>query len=170
MINDFNIKKLKTMQGLEGYVISCELYYKKIKVGDFFDNGDGSQYNFYPYQNEAKVNEFLKQFPKIGSGIFSINWDVGILVEELINQGEAKKLLKKALKKGCSSLLLVEAYQNESPVSFYLSVYKNYDNEKLEALAKDQCKKLYPLWTFDKVHIYREEKDIDYTLNLVYEP
>ena len=106
-IKDFSITDLQMMEGTDGYVIRCNLLYKGKKLGTFFDKGDGGEYYFYPVEGISQwdVEDMLvgEDFPPIDSffpNMPPVEWNIGILVEELIERQELDERIKKAKKDG----------------------------------------------------------------------
>lgn len=105
-INGFSITDLKMMQGMDGYIIRCTLNRDGRKVGEFFDGGDGSLYSFYPVTETSsnEIEAYLRKFPLIESDpeLPPIHWNIGILVDRLIQKNDLKKALARAEKKNCN--------------------------------------------------------------------
>ena len=55
----YSIKGLKTMQGNDGLIIQCGLYYEKKKIAECFDDGNGGMLviKFTHYNNKLEVME-----------------------------------------------------------------------------------------------------------------
>ena len=117
-INGFTLKGLKTMMGRDGYMVNCTLLFNGYMVnctllfngrqcGDFLDQGDGSEYTFYPAEGftQISIENALRRFPLIDTqdkelDLPPIHWNIGILVDRLIGIKETLKELRKAQKKG----------------------------------------------------------------------
>ena len=105
-INGFSISSLKTMQGLEGWITRCNILFKGKKIGSYFNDGNGGAYNFYPessYSSE-KIERVISTFPRIerdfGYDLPLVDWDMGILVEELVEKGKTLAQYRLAEKQG----------------------------------------------------------------------
>ena len=106
-ISDFSISGLQMMESTDGYAIRCRLLYKGKSLGVFFDKGDGSEYYFYPdnSHSQAEVEAMLtgEDFPPIDNflpDLPPLSWNIGILVEELINRKDLDDRIAKAKKEG----------------------------------------------------------------------
>ena len=104
-ITDFSITDLQMMESTDGYAIRCNLLYKGNVLGIFFDKGDGSEYYFYPAfeHTQDEVENMLtgEGFPPIENllpDLPPINWNIGILVEKLIEQNNLKDRIAEAKK------------------------------------------------------------------------
>lgn len=99
-INGFSIRKVVTMPSEDGYALSCDVYFKSKKVGHFLDKGDGSEYSFYanaPYSTR-KIERVVRSFPSTcrdyGLGEIEVEYDMGQLVDALLEMEEVAKKLK----------------------------------------------------------------------------
>lgn len=108
-INGFTLKGLKTMMGRDGYMINCTLLFNGKKCGDYINQGDGSEYIFYPAEgfSQMGIENALRRFPMIDThdeelNLPPIHWNIGILVDRLIGQKETLKEPRKAQKKAMS--------------------------------------------------------------------
>ena len=106
-INGFTLKGLKTMMGRDGYMVNCTLLFNEKKCGDYIDQGDGSEYTFYPAEGftQRGIENALRRFPLIDThdeelDLPPIHWNIGILVDRLIGVKETLKEFRKAQKKG----------------------------------------------------------------------
>jgi len=100
-INGFSIRSAKTMPSEDGYALYCKLYFNGKKVGDFVDKGDGGEYSFYadkPYSSH-KIESIVRSFPKIvrdyGFGQMEVEYNIGIMVDDLMEMKDIAKELKK---------------------------------------------------------------------------
>ena len=106
-INGFTLKGLKTMMGRDGYMVNCTLLFNEKKCGDYIDQGDGSEYTFYPAEGftQRGIENALRRFPLIDThdeelDLPPIHWNIGILVDRLIGIKETLKEFRKVQKKG----------------------------------------------------------------------
>ena len=106
-IRDFTISGLQMMESTDGYAIRCRLIYKGKSLGMFFDKGDGSEYYFYPENGHTQVEVEVmlsgEDFPPIDNllpDLPPISWNIGILVEELINRKDIDDRVAKAKEEG----------------------------------------------------------------------
>ena len=95
------------MESTDGYAIRCNLFYKGKKLGTFFDKGDGSDYYFYPEpgHSQSEVENMLtgEDFPLIENlfpDLPPISWNIGILVDKLIERNDLEKRITEARKEG----------------------------------------------------------------------
>ena len=136
------------MESTDGYAIRCRLLYKGKSLGMYFDKGDGSEYYFYPENGhrQAEVEDMLKgeDFPPIDSllpDLPPLSWNIGILVEELINRKDLDDRIAKAKKEdkdlvviddekaGYRYFVTFRSFAPEEAVAFYVKA--NYgDNVK----------------------------------------
>lgn len=137
-INGFSISNLKMMEGEDGYVIRCTLSRDGKKLGEFFDRGDGSEYYFYPTagHTQDEVESILQSFPMIESeeeGFPAIHWDIGILVDKLIQKKEQLRMFNAAKKRG-ESLILV--HDREHHIDYTLTCSEKMTDASLESGLK----------------------------------
>lgn len=105
-INGFSIRGLKTMLGTDGYITRCSLLKDGRKVGEYFDPADGGPYDFTPSKGIARddIERQIASFPRIhrdyGFELPDVDWDIGILVDELVNLGDRFKAYRKAKDRG----------------------------------------------------------------------
>jgi len=57
----YNIKGLKTMQGQDGLIIDCGLYYEKKKIAECFDDGNGGML-LIKFSGYKKSNDSMQEF------------------------------------------------------------------------------------------------------------
>lgn len=106
-INDFAISGLQMMESTDGYAIRCNLIYKGKPLGVFFDKGDGSDYYFYPEKGHTQMEVEMmlegEDFPPIDGllpDLPPMRWNIGILVENLIERKDLDDRIAKAKKDG----------------------------------------------------------------------
>lgn len=165
-INGFSISKLKTMQGEDGYIIRCCLHRNGKLLGEFFDKGDGSEYMFYPClaHSQSEIEEILQSFPMIESedeGYPSINWNIGILVDRLIEKKELLKLFRQA-KKEKNSLIAVHDTEHNFDYTFLCSETMTGDKLKSElaSLTIEKDIKHFKWTRFDSEEDFNEHLSI----------
>lgn len=117
-MNDFSITDLQMMESTDGYAIRCNLLYKGEKLGVFFNKGDGGDYYFYPEKDisQQDVEDMLtgEDFKPIESPFTDtppINWNLGILVEKLIEYYELRDQIVKAKESG-NDLVVIDNMKN----------------------------------------------------------
>ena len=100
-INGFSIRSVKAMPSEDGYAIYCKIYFNDRKIGDFVDKGDGSEYSFHadkPYSSH-KVEQIVRSFPKIvrdyGFGQMEVEYNIGMMVDDLMEMKDIARRLKK---------------------------------------------------------------------------
>lgn len=117
----FDIKNLKTMQGLDGLVIGCELYWDNKKIAHFHNDGHGGGAIIHPYPiknnyeiNRAKLKEvdnLISKLPKINSDFGNVlSADIDWVVEEIVEIRLFNKKMKGAILVGvpCKSNIFGE--------------------------------------------------------------
>ena len=111
--SDYSCKKMKEMEGHDGYVIRFDLCYKGKKVAEVYDDGNGGMIEFEWKKYSAKLNapDFYKYGAKedfdalveqMGSYEFNgrmSKYNDEILVMEIYEDARFGKELKKKLKK-----------------------------------------------------------------------
>ena len=105
-INGFSVRKVRTMPSSDGYAVSCEVYFDGEKVGDFLDKGDGELYSFdavKPFDAD-KIESAVRSFPPIkrdyGFGRTEFQYDIGLLVDGLVELEEIARKVRKLEKEG----------------------------------------------------------------------
>ena len=100
-INGFSIRSVKSMPSEDGYAVCCNVYFNDRKIGDFVDKGDGSEYSFHavkPYSS-YKVEQIVRSFPKIvrdyGFGQMEVEYNIGMMVDDLMEMKDIARRLKK---------------------------------------------------------------------------
>ena len=100
-INGFSIRSVKSMPSEDGYAVCCKVYFNGRKIGDFVDKGDGSEYSFHadkPYSS-YKVEQIVRSFPKIvrdyGFGQMEVEYNIGMMVDDLMEMKDIARRLKK---------------------------------------------------------------------------
>ena len=162
-VNGFTLRNVRKAPSPDGYAISATLYFRDRKVGAYRDTGDGGDYNFYPAKGftRSKVEEALESFPKIPSpfeGVPPLSWNIGILVEEIINRNEMLGMLMRAKAEG---KILAEAASHSLGLSLTAALSSlNSDSEAEERMRYYMSKKFPRVKDF-KVNVYRNEEDID---------
>lgn len=100
-INGFSISSIKTMPSTDGYAIYCKVYFKGKKVGDFVDNGDGGMYKFTANKpfDSCKIEDVVRGFPPtvrdFGYGVMEVPYDMGQMVDALLEMEKISKEVKK---------------------------------------------------------------------------
>lgn len=111
-INGFTITNLKMMESTDGYAIRCNLKRDGKKIGEFLDKGDGGMYDFYPVSgvSQREIEDYLFKFPMIESyeGLPAIHWNMGILIDKLIEKLDVKDAVLKTSKRGVSLIYVVD--------------------------------------------------------------
>ena len=161
-INGYSIRGLKTMLGKDGYITRCSLLKDGKKVGDYFDPADGGPYDFTPSVgvSEQTLEKEISSFPRIhrdyGFELPEVDWDIGILVDELVNLGDRFKAFKKAMNRGFH-MATIDVWKTGQ--HFTADVPKVFDDsQSREGIATVMRKQLgndaYP-----EITIYRSEAD-----------
>ena len=123
-VNGFEIKKLKTMDGLDGRILSGKLYLCKKEVCDFFDEGVGGGM-YFPYIANTQLFEFAKE--KVAE-IYAANNATNnsknkleVFIRHLIGLETVVKDSKKMAKRNnSSSFYLGVAVEKEEIGSFFV--------------------------------------------------
>ena len=144
-INGFTLKGLKTMMGRDGYMVNCTLLFNGRKCGDFLDQGDGSEYTFYPVEGftQRGIENALRRFPLIDTrdeefALPPVHWNIGILVDRLIGIKETLKEFRKAQKKGYELAIVTNNWTN----GYYtVLVPTKASDEELKKVIDDGMKK-----------------------------
>lgn len=109
-INGYSISALKTMDGQDGLVIRCNLLKNGKKVGECFDGGYGGEMEFTGQGINgicwSDLDDELNGWGAWHGEDF--NWDIGLLVEDLINMGEDYKYYKQSVKAGFNTTATYE--------------------------------------------------------------
>lgn len=100
-INGFSISSIKTMPSTDGYAIYCKVYFNGKKIGDFVDNGDGGIYKFTANKpfDSYKIEDVVRDFPPtvrdFGYGVMEVPYDMGQMVDDLLEMENISKEIKK---------------------------------------------------------------------------
>lgn len=136
-IKDFSITGLQMMESTDGYAIRCRLIYRGRSLGMYFDKGDGSDYYFYPENGhtQAEVEAMLtgEDFPPIDNllpDLPSLSWNIGILVEELIERQDLDERIAKAKKEGRDLILVTDTAKGER----YVVTFRSHAPEEAVAM------------------------------------
>lgn len=143
-INGFSIRSVKSMPSEDGYAVCCNVYFNDRKIGDFVDKGDGSEYSFHavkPYSS-YKVEQIVRSFPKIvrdyGFGQMEVEYNIGIMVDELMVMNDIARSLKKLEGTGMD-YVRIDDWKDERHLSAEVS--KAMSNEDLGERLKTNLKK-----------------------------
>lgn len=127
-IDDFSITGLQMMESTDGYAIRCRLIYKGKSLGMYFDKGDGSDYYFYPENGhtQAEVEDMLtgEDFPPIDNlfpDMPPLGWNIGILVEHLIERRDLDDRIAKAKGEGRDLILVTDMAKGDRYVVTFRS-------------------------------------------------
>lgn len=162
-VNGFTLRNVRRMPSTDGIAISATLYFRDRKVGAYHDAGTGVDYSFFPANGftKEKVEKALLSFPKIPSpfeGVPPLNWNIGILVEEIINRNETLRMFMRAKAEG---KILAEAVSESCGMSLTVSLSPlNTDSEASERIMYYASRK-FPKVNDFKVRVYRSEEEMD---------
>ena len=162
-VNGFTLGNIRRMPSTDGIAISATLYFRDRKVGAYHDAGTGGDYSFFPAKGftREKVEKALLSFPKIPSpfeGVPPLSWNIGILVEEIINRNETLRMFMKAKAEG---KILAEAVSESCGMSLTVSLSPlNTDSEASERIMYYASRK-FPKVNDFKVRVYRSEEEMD---------
>ena len=102
---DYSVKKVKSFMGREGCGFNCDLYRKNKKVASCIDDASGGEMYLYwttDIEKEQKLlNKFLATIPPVslgfmeGKALSPVKVDKDLFIEELVNQWEREKDIKK---------------------------------------------------------------------------
>ena len=149
-INGYSISALKTMPGSDGLVIRCNLLKEGKKIGECFDGGYGGEMELYCNGvSESAVHKEIGSWGKFKN--YQFDWNVGLLVEELMNLSEDYKLYKNALKDGYTNI----ATYSEKNGNVYVLRTK-YDEPKVMSLLNERGA--------DDISFYGKEADFTVVL------
>ena len=162
-VNGFTLRNVRRMPSTDGIAISATLYFRDRKVGAYHDAGTGGYYSFFPVKGfiRENVEKALLSFPKIPSpfeGVPPLSWNIGILVEEIINRNETLRMFMKAKAEG---KILAEAVSESCGMSLTVSLSPlNTDSEASERIMYHASRK-FPKVNDFKVRVYRSEEEMD---------
>lgn len=99
------LKNVKTFIGREGYGFNATLYVDGIKTAFAFDDasGGGTDYDVFDKVKFQEVNDYAKSLPKEPK--YGLDMCLDFLVDDIINEMEKQKALKKMEKKFVNSLV-----------------------------------------------------------------
>ena len=144
-INGFSIRSVKAMPSEDGYAVYCKIYFNDRKIGDFMDKGDGSEYSFHadkPYSS-YKVEQIVRSFPKIvrdyGFGRMEVEYNIGIMVDELMVMKDIARRLKKLEGTG-RDYVRIDDWKGERHLSAEVSKAMS-DEEMVKRLETDLKKR-----------------------------
>ena len=144
-INGFSIRSVKSMPSEDGYAVCCKIYFNDRKIGDFVDKGDGSEYSFHagkPYSS-YKVEQIVRSFPKIvrdyGFGQMEVEYNIGIMVDDLMVMNDIARRLKKMKGTG-RDYVRIDDWKGERHLSAEVSKAMS-DEEMAERLKADLKKR-----------------------------
>lgn len=171
-INGYSITSLKMMEGEDGYSIRCKLYKNSKALGEFYDKGDGSMYEFFPVKGKSEQeieNNIKAELPPCstyddGEPMY---YDIEILVNKLICLKDYYKAWKKKAPKNYWVIKCLS--ENDEPTP-YPEEYQCFASSPfttetfLEWFLKEK-----PSWKqFDrtrfKINVFKSEEDFTVTL------
>ncbi len=144
-INGFSISALKQMAGYEGYVTSCNLLFNGKKIAGYYDAGDGGEYDLWPERgySRCKIEEAVASFKPMdkdyGLGEGPIEWNVGILVEEIINRKADAKYFDKLWTSKHMFLAVVHCWKMNK--HWYMEFPMNYKDDMVAEAVKKAMEK-----------------------------
>ena len=109
--SDFSVKKLKTFNGHEGVGANAEIWFKRKKVADFIDEGNGGEpYVYYVDENKFLLLEFIETLPEYSQAEeysdSDYDWDeerkpwaANDVINAIVHVAEERKEFKKTLRK-----------------------------------------------------------------------
>ena len=111
---EYSVKNVKSFQGREGYGFNCNLYRNNRKIGFCMDDASGG--GMYPIdwagnidrqEEQQLLNAHLETLPPVDSdfGGDPLRIDEGWFVEELVNEAERQKDLRK-MRRQCQTKTL----------------------------------------------------------------
>ena len=133
-INGFSIANVISVPSEDGYAIYAEVLFNHQTIGRFIDKGDGSEYSFYantPYSTR-KIEKVVRSFPSTsrdyGLGEIEVEYDMGQMVDALLEMEDIAKHLKKLQIKNMDYVVLDDWKGNRH---FTAEVGKETSNEEL---------------------------------------
>lgn len=136
-VKDFSITGLQMMESTDGYAIRCNLLYKGRRLGEFLDKGDGGEYYFYPENGhtQAEVEAMLtgEDFPPIDNlfpDMPPLGWNIGILVEHLIERRDIDERIAKAKREGRDLIIVTDMAKGER----YAITFRSHAPEEAVAM------------------------------------
>ena len=140
-INGFSIANVISVPSEDGYAIYAEVLFNHQTIGRFIDKGDGSEYSFYantPYSTR-KIDKVVRNFPSTcrdyGLGDIEVGYDMGQMVDALLEMEDIAKHLKKLQIKNMDYVVLDDWKGNRH---FTAEVGKETSNEELLEEVKKQ--------------------------------
>ena len=130
VLDRITIKSVKTMDGLDGTIIDCNIFLDNKKVVNYHNDGRGGcgMTHIFPIKGDYEVNRkklsqienLISKLPKINSSILEdtfLDADLDWIVEELVELKNFEKYLKKGIcygeidKTDCLGLSIPKSYQ-----------------------------------------------------------
>lgn len=132
---DFQVKNLKQIQGNDGYVFSCTIYIKGKIAFTVFNDGNGApnQYNVIDKKLYAETEKLITEYSPVFYMGLSMDYTMDLFVDDLLDEYEHKKLLKK----WCKTKTVFRLPNDE--IGAYRTISKMFTEE-----IKNYLKKKYP--------------------------
>jgi len=111
--SNFSVKKLVTFNGHEGHGANADVYWMKLKVATFIDEGNGGEpYVYWKGGSIPEMNEFISSLPYYSQAEeyedsdydwddTRREWDKNDVVNALVHIAEERREFKKTLRKVC---------------------------------------------------------------------
>lgn len=177
-INGFSISNLKTMNGMDGLVISCSILKDGKKVGLFYDGGDGAPYRF---DGPDSIEKEVAAFPpfdyesydwKTGEPeVKKMDWDLGILVDDLMNlRDDYRDFRNLNLDDRWDAIAVIDVHRAGKKYNLMFNQKAKTDEDIRKQIDREMKETILP--TFPpayrnagyKVKIYRKEEDFTVSL------
>ena len=109
VLDRITIKSVKTMNGLDGTIIDCNIYLDNKKVANYHNDGCGGEgvVHAFPIKKDYKINReklneintLIDKLPKVKSEISggTLDPDIDWVVEELVELKNFEKNLRKSI-------------------------------------------------------------------------
>lgn len=157
-IMDFQLKSVKTFQGMDGIGLNANLYYKNKKVAFVLDEGHGGELNIQFFEPDKKeevfqaVKKYYEKYPKFM--FYDTDWGkLTEFVEELYALYELEQYFKKQTKKGYQAVVDVRYRKRTDD---FMKTLENY---------KPDCMAAYGKWNAEtEEQFLKEFQPIEYTV------
>lgn len=145
LTNGYNVKGIKSFEGIEGLGFNATLYKDNKKIAFVIDEGCGGEPIFHFFErngeyrgdkDEKELRAYVATLPRVKFDDHELTMDIGWFVTELVNQYEVDKKYKvKCKNHTCFKL------QGDSEEQFW-SVNRPYSPKVKEYLKKKYSDKL----------------------------
>lgn len=156
--NGFTVANCKTMNGTDGYVLSCDIKFNGKTVAHFFDGGYGGEAEIWTEAgfSRKKLEEAVKGFKEAEVSEFGFvhEFDLATMCYQMMDAEDLSKAIFKAREKGYA-IAFVERKNNMTTLSYNVPMHWADDVATSRLIGKvgEQFVK--------SVKIYRDETELD---------